>query len=61
MPPPQSTEKRLEYAKALGIKEGTDEWLEFCDLAITSTGKIPPDIVTNNEELMNALPFSSGS
>jgi transcriptional regulator with XRE-family HTH domain len=53
--PPQSREKRLDYAKALGIKEGTDDWLEFCDLAATSIGKIPSDFVSNHE-LMNALP-----
>jgi transcriptional regulator with XRE-family HTH domain len=53
--PPQSREKRLDYGKALGIKEGTDDWLEFCDLAATSIGKIPSDIVSNHE-LMNALP-----
>ena len=56
MPPPQSKEKRLEYANALKIKEGTDDWLEFSDLAITSAGKIPTDMVSNNE-LMNALPI----
>ena len=54
--PPQSREKRLDYAKALGIKEGTDDWLEFCDLAATSIGKIPSDIVSNHE-LLNALPI----
>lgn len=55
MPPPQKYEKRLEYAKALNIEESTDEWLEFCDLASTSAGKIPPDVM--NKELMNALPI----
>jgi len=56
MAPPQSREKRLEYAKALGIEEGTDQWLEFCDLAATSVGRIPPDIASN-AEVMNALPL----
>lgn len=56
LPPPQSNEKRKEYANALGIKEGTDDWLEFCDLAVMGAGKIPPD-VASNEELMNALPI----
>ena len=54
--PPQSSEKRLEYAKALGIEEGTDDWLEFCDLAVMGAGKIPPYVVSN-EKLMNALPI----
>jgi transcriptional regulator with XRE-family HTH domain len=53
--PPQSRGRRLDYAKALGIKEGTDDWLEFCDLAATSIGKIPADIVSNHD-LLNALP-----
>lgn len=55
LPPPQTTDKRLQYARALGIEEGTDDWLEFCDLATTSAGKIPPDMVSNTE-VMNALP-----
>jgi len=55
LPPPQTKEILIRYAAALGIKEGTDEWLLFCDLAVTSAGKIPPDIVSN-EEVMNALP-----
>ena len=55
LPPPQTKEILIEYAAALGIKEGTDDWLLFCDLAVTSAGKIPPDIVSN-EEVMNALP-----
>lgn len=50
--PPQSKEMLLKYASALGIKEGSEEWLTFCDLAIT---RLPNDIVTN-QELMNALP-----
>ncbi len=54
-PPPQSKELLLKYGAALGIKEGTEEWLVFCDLAVTSAGKLPPDIVSN-DEVMNALP-----
>ncbi len=54
-PPPQSKEMLSKYAKALGIEEESEEWLAFCDQAIISAGKIPEDIVAN-EELMNALP-----
>jgi transcriptional regulator with XRE-family HTH domain len=54
-PPPQSKELLLKYAAALGVEEGTEDWLTFCDSAITSAGKLPPDIVSN-EEVMNALP-----
>ena len=53
--PPQSREMLSKYAAALGIEEGSEDWLAFCDLAIISAGKIPEDMVTN-EELMNALP-----
>ena len=53
--PPQNKEKRLQYATALGIKEGSDDWLEFCDLATISAGKIPTGIV-NDKELMAEVP-----
>lgn len=55
LPPPSAKEKRLQYANALRIREGTDDWLTFCDLATTSAGKIPQDIVSD-EKVMNALP-----
>ena len=47
--PPQGKEKRLQYASALGIKEGSEDWLEFCDLATISAGKIPAGIVADKE------------
>ena len=53
--PPQTRAKRLEYTEALGIKENTDDWLTFCDLAATSVGKIPQDIASD-EEVLRALP-----
>jgi transcriptional regulator with XRE-family HTH domain len=56
MTPPQSKEKRLQYASALGIKEGSDDWLEFCDLATISAGKIPTGIVSD-KELMAEVPI----
>ncbi|RZB31707.1 MAG: hypothetical protein SRB1_01326 [Desulfobacteraceae bacterium Eth-SRB1] len=54
--PPQSKEKRLQYASALGIKEESDDWLEFCDLATISAGKIPTGIVSD-KELMAEVPI----
>lgn len=56
MRPPLSKEKRLQYASALGIEEGSDDWLEFCDLATINAGKIPNDIVSD-EELLAAVPL----
>jgi len=57
LPPPQSKEKRLQYASALGIKEGSDDWLEFCDLATISAGKIPADIISDKELLASVPVF----
>lgn len=56
MTPPQSKEKREQYATALGIKIGSDGWLEFCDLAKISAGKIPDGIV-EDKELMAEIPI----
>jgi transcriptional regulator with XRE-family HTH domain len=55
LPPPKGKDILIKYASALGINEGTDDWLTFCDLATVSAGKIPPDIISN-EQVMNALP-----
>ena len=54
MAPPQKKEKRLQYTAELGIKEGTDDWIIFCDLVTISVGKMLPDIASD-EEVMNAL------
>ena len=56
LPPPQSKEKRMQYANALGIKEGSDDWLEFCDLATISAGKIPADIISD-KKLLASVPL----
>jgi transcriptional regulator with XRE-family HTH domain len=56
MPPPQTREKLEEYAKVLLIPEGSDDWYEFFDLASTATGRIPPDIM-GDEELVKRLPL----
>ncbi len=54
--PPQSTKLLEQRASALGIKEGTEDWSTFFDLARTGAGKIPPELLSNNE-LMSALPI----
>ena len=53
--PPQGKEKRLQYADALGIKEGSDDWLNFCDLATIGAGKLP-DYIVADEDLLKAVP-----
>jgi transcriptional regulator with XRE-family HTH domain len=45
-----------EYARCLKIKKGSDEWQEFVDLAAASQGRIPPDIM-GDEELVAKLPL----
>jgi transcriptional regulator with XRE-family HTH domain len=54
--PPQGKEKRLQYANALGIRVGSDDWLNFCDLATIGAGKLP-DYVINDEELLKSVPI----
>ena len=53
--PPESEVKLREYAKALGLKSGTDEWLEFFDRAAACRGQIPQDL-QKDENLIRQLP-----
>jgi transcriptional regulator with XRE-family HTH domain len=54
LPPPQG-EKLREYARHLGLKSGTNEWYEFCDLAAAEAGRLPADL--HDEELAGKLPI----
>jgi transcriptional regulator with XRE-family HTH domain len=56
MPPPQSREKLEQYASFLKIRRGSPEWYEFFDLAAADSGKIPADILSD-ENLMKKLPL----
>jgi transcriptional regulator with XRE-family HTH domain len=56
IPPPQSREKLEEYASYLQIRKGSDDWWEFFDLAAAESGKIPQDIL-NDENLVKRLPL----
>ena len=53
---PPKREKLEEYAKALGIKKGTDDWITFFDLASIDAGRIPEDIVSDEKAVL-ALPM----
>ena len=55
MRPPQAEEKLTQYAKALGLKRGSDEWYEFFDLAAAESGKLPKYIL-DDEEVVAKLP-----
>lgn len=47
LPPPTSSDKIEQYAKALKIKKGSNEWYEFFDLARLSAMMIPIQLVEN--------------
>ncbi|NLF07373.1 MAG: helix-turn-helix domain-containing protein [Pirellulaceae bacterium] len=54
-PPPQSHEQIEKYARALGLQEGSEGWLELFDVAAAARGEIPRDLL-NDEELVDKLP-----
>ena len=56
LPPPRSEEKLKEYARALRLKRGTDEWLEFFDQAAAVRGQLPKDLLSD-EEVVAKLPL----
>jgi transcriptional regulator with XRE-family HTH domain len=55
MSPPKSREILERYAAALGLKEGSDMWYKFFDLAAVAQGLVPADIL-GDEKLLRALP-----
>ncbi len=55
LPPPQSRQKLAEYATALDLTEGSDEWTELFDRAAAARGEIPPELL-EDEELVAELP-----
>ena len=54
-PPPQDQDILERYAKALAIKEATDEWYRFFDYAAADRGIVPQDIMSN-QEVVKMLP-----
>ncbi len=55
-PPPESPQKMREYAKALALKVGTEEWIEFFDRAAAARGQLPADLQAD-EKLVGRLPL----
>ena len=53
--PPQSRDKLEEYAQYLDIEKDSDDWYKFFDYAAASTGRIPADVMSD-EELVKKLP-----
>ncbi len=56
LPPPQSTKKLGQIAGYLGIEKGSDDWQIYIDLAFSENGRIPEDIMSE-EELVKKLPI----
>jgi len=49
--PPRSREKLSEYAQALGLEEGSDDWYQFFDLAAIAAEMLPPTLLSDKEVL----------
>ena len=47
--PPQTRQLLESYAKALKLEEGTAEWDRFFELAAAETGRIPADVMDNQQ------------
>ncbi len=54
--PPTSSDKLEQYARALKIREGSNEWYEFFDVARVSAGRIPKEIFSD-KEVLSKLPL----
>lgn len=56
LPPSEYRQTLEQWASQLGLEKGMDDWYKFFDLAFVERGKIPDDLLSN-EELMNDLPI----
>lgn len=54
-PPPQDRKILEKYASALGVKPGTDQWLELFDVAAAERGEVPADLMSN-ADVVDKLP-----
>ena len=54
LPPPKSDELLKKYAAHLKLKEGTDEWYEFFDLAAAESGKLPKELL--EKDIVGRMP-----
>lgn len=55
MQPPQSEEKLLAYAEALGIKKGSDDYIQLFDLSYAGNKVLPVKNI-KDEEVLRKLP-----
>jgi transcriptional regulator with XRE-family HTH domain len=54
-PPPQREDLLEKYATAFGLVRGSDEWIEFFDVAAAGRGELPRDLL-DDDELLEKLP-----
>ncbi len=54
--PPQGRETLEHYAKLLKLKKGSDEWYTYFDFAAAENGRIPAELL-EDEELLEKLPI----
>jgi transcriptional regulator with XRE-family HTH domain len=55
LPPPSDEAILRQWAKELGLKSGSDDWLKFFDYAAVDAGRIPNHIL-EDEKLVTQLP-----
>ena len=55
LPPPRDEVTLRAWARQLGLKQGSDDWLKFFDYAAVDAGRIP-DHVMQDKELVEKLP-----
>ena len=53
--PPRDEDTLRTWAKQLGLKQGSEDWLKFFDYAAVDAGRIP-DYVLKDEQLVSQLP-----
>jgi transcriptional regulator with XRE-family HTH domain len=53
--PPRDEETLRTWAKQLGLKQGSEDWLKFFDYAAVGAGRIP-EYVLEDEKLVAQLP-----
>ncbi len=56
LPPPKDQKSLEKIASDLGIKKGGEQWMQLFDFAALKRGKVPADIM-NDEELVENLPL----
>ncbi|MBN2290660.1 MAG: helix-turn-helix transcriptional regulator [Candidatus Glassbacteria bacterium] len=57
IPPPNNEKKLAEFALSLGLARESEEWRNFISVALVSAGRIPDDILSDEEVLKHVPVF----